>query len=62
MIWSLIRIILFIGTIALITFGIAFVIETGGEVRISVAAMEYSFSPLMAVIGITLLLLSLIHI
>jgi HemY protein len=59
MIWSLIRIILFIGTIALITFGIAFVIETGGEVRISVAAMEYSFSPLMAVIGITLLLISI---
>lgn len=58
MIWSLIRIILFIGVIALITFGISFLIETGGEVRISIAAMEYRFSPLMAVIGVVLLLLT----
>jgi HemY protein len=59
MIWSLVRIILFIGTIALITFGIVFVIETGGEVRVSVASMEYSFSPLMAMISMILLLLAI---
>jgi HemY protein len=58
MIWSLFRIILFICAIALITFGIAFVIETGGEVRVSVASMEYSFSPLVAVIIVLLLLAS----
>ena len=59
MIWSLIRIILFICVIALITFGIAFVIETGGEVRVSVASMEYSFSPLVAVIIVMVLLLAI---
>jgi len=59
MIWSLVRIILFIGVIALITFGIVFVIETGGEVRLSLAAKEYSFSPLMGVIGLVLLLAAL---
>lgn len=59
MIWSLIRIILFIGIIALVTFGIVFVIESGGEVRVSVASMEYSFSPLMAVIAIFLLLVTI---
>ncbi len=56
MIWSLLRIIFFICAIALITFGIAFVIETGGEVRVSVASMEYSFSPLVAVMIVLLLL------
>jgi HemY protein len=56
MIWSLIRIILFICAIALVTFGITYVIETGGEVRVSIASMEYSFSPLVAVILVLLLL------
>ncbi|KAB7614642.1 heme biosynthesis protein HemY [Amylibacter sp. SFDW26] len=59
MIWSLVRIILFIGIIALITFGIVFVIETGGEVRLSLAEKEYSFSPLIGVIGLVLLLAAL---
>jgi HemY protein len=58
MIWSLIRIILFICAIALVTFGITYVIETGGEVRVSIASMEYSFSPLIAVILVLLLLAS----
>jgi len=58
MIWSLVRIILFISAIALVTFGIVFVIDTGGEVRISIAAMEYSFSPLMAMIAVILLLVA----
>ena len=59
MIWSLVRIILFIGCIALITFGIVYVIETGGEVRVSFAAIEYSFSPMMAMIAVALLLVSI---
>ena len=58
MIWSLVRIILFISAIALVTFGIVFVIDTGGEVRVSIAAMEYSFSPLMAMIAVILLLVA----
>jgi HemY protein len=55
MIWSLVKIILFICAIALITFGIVFVMESGGEVRVSVANMEYSFTPLMAMIAVALL-------
>ena len=58
MIWSLVRIILFISAIALVTFGIVFLIDTGGEVRVSIAAMEYSFSPLMAMIAVILLLVA----
>ncbi len=58
MIWSLVRIILFICTIALITFGVVFLIDTGGEVRVSIAEMEYSFSPLMAAIAVILLLIT----
>ncbi len=56
MIWSLIRIILFICAIASVSFSIAYVIETGGEVRVSIASMEYSFSPLIAAILVLLLL------
>jgi len=58
MIGSLVRIILFISAIALVTFGIVFLIDTGGEVRVSIAAMEYSFSPLMAMIAVILLLVT----
>jgi len=58
MIGSLIRIVLFISAIALVTFGIVFLIDTGGEVRVSIAAMEYSFSPLMAMIAVILLLVA----
>jgi len=58
MIGSLVRIILFISAIALVTFGIVFLIDTGGEVRVSIAAMEYSFSPLMAMIAVILLLVA----
>lgn len=58
MIGSLVRIILFISVVALVTFGIVFLIETGGEVRVSIAAMEYSFSPLMAMIAVILLLVT----
>jgi HemY protein len=59
MIWSLIRIILFIGIIALVTFGIVFMIEQGGEVRLSIAANEYTFSPLVAAVGIILLIIAI---
>ncbi len=58
MIWSLVKIILFICAIALITFGVVFLIDAGGEVRVSIAAMEYSFSPLMAMIAVILLLVT----
>lgn len=58
MIGSLVRIILFICAIALVTFGVTFLMETGGEVRLTLGGKEYSFSPLMAVIGVVLLFIA----
>ena len=54
MLWSLIRIFLFIGLITAAAFGASFLIETGGEVRLSFGGTEYTFEPLIAVIGLAL--------
>ena len=56
MLWSLVRIFLFIGIITAAAFGASFLIETGGEVRLSFGGTEYTFEPLVALIGFLLLL------
>lgn len=56
MIGSLIRITAFIGLIALITYGVVFVIDAGGKMHVSIADTEYSFSPLMVIFCLALLL------
>jgi len=58
MLWSLIRIFLFIGIITAAAFGTAFLIENGGQVRLSFASTEYTFQPLIAIIGIVLFLVA----
>ncbi|MCP5075498.1 MAG: heme biosynthesis protein HemY [Rhodobacteraceae bacterium] len=57
MLWSLIRIFVFIGVITAAAFGASFLIETGGEVRLSFGGTEYTFEPLVALIGLVMLLL-----
>ncbi|MCP5085580.1 MAG: heme biosynthesis protein HemY [Rhodobacteraceae bacterium] len=57
MLWSLIRIFLFVGAITAAAFGAAFLLETGGEVRLSFGGVEYTFEPLVALIGLVVLLL-----
>lgn len=46
MIWSLIKILLFIGVAAALTWGASLVLETPGEVRIAFAGREIALSPL----------------
>ncbi len=58
MLWSLIRIFLFIGIITAAAFGTTFLIENGGEVRLSFAGTEYTFQPLVAIIIIALFLVA----
>lgn len=58
MIWSFVKIAFFVVFIAALTFALGFVIETGGEVRIAFGNVEFSLTPLMAVIGIVLIILS----
>jgi HemY protein len=56
MLWSLIRIFLFIGVITGAAFGVSFLIENGGQVRLSFAGTEYTFEPLIGLIVIALFL------
>ncbi|SPH23498.1 Lipopolysaccharide assembly protein B [Defluviimonas aquaemixtae] len=57
MIWSFIKIVLFVAVVAALTLGAAYLAETGGGIRISLANMEFSLGPIQALIGILLLLL-----
>ena len=59
MLWSLIKIVFFIALITALAFGAAFLIETGGEVRLSFGGTEYTFEPLVALIGLVLLMLAI---
>jgi HemY protein len=55
MIWSLIKVLLFVATIAALTFGAGVLLDTGGGIRIAVAGYEFTFGPLQAVIAALLL-------
>ena len=50
MIWSLIKVLLFVAAIAAITFGAGLLVDTGGGIQIAAAGYEFTFSPLQAVI------------
>jgi HemY protein len=51
MIWSLIKVLLFVATIAALTFGAGMLLDTGGGIRVAVAGYEFTFGPLQAVIA-----------
>jgi len=59
MIWSLVKVLLFITAIAGLTYGAGLLVDTGGGIRISFAAMEFTLGPLQTVIGLLLLMLGL---
>lgn len=51
MLWSLIKIVLFLGSVAALTLGAVYLTESTGGVRISVAKTEFNLGPLQAVIA-----------
>lgn len=55
MLWSLIKIVLFVVIIAALTLGAGFLMETEGGLRVSIANTEFSLGPLQAVIAMILL-------
>lgn len=59
MLWSLIKILVFVGLVAVATYGAGLLIETTGEVRIAFADVEYVLSPLLVVVALALLLLGM---
>lgn len=59
MLWSLIKIVLFIGIIAALTWGAGYLIETGGGVTVAVGTIEFNLGPLQAAIALLVLLVAL---
>ena len=56
MLWSLVKILVFVGVIVAVTLGLGMLLETSGGVRVSVANTEFTLSPLMAILGLVAML------
>ncbi|MCW3781531.1 heme biosynthesis protein HemY [Defluviimonas salinarum] len=59
MIWSFIKIVIFVAVVAALTLGAGYLAETGSGIRITLANMEFTLGPVQAVIGVLLLVLLL---
>lgn len=55
MLWSLVKILLFVAAIAGLTYGAGWLMESDGGVMITVAGVEYTLGPLQAVIALVAL-------
>lgn len=58
MLWSLIKIILFVGVVALLALGAGYLLESQGGVQVTVMGSEYTFGPLQSVIAIVTLVVA----
>lgn len=58
MIWSLIKVLLFVAAVAALTFGAGLLIDTASGVRVAIANIELNLGPLQAVILVLLLVLA----
>ncbi|MEZ5777046.1 MAG: heme biosynthesis HemY N-terminal domain-containing protein [Paracoccaceae bacterium] len=56
MIWSFVKIALFVAAVAVLALGVGYLAETGGGIRIAVANQEFTFGPLQAVIAMVVVL------
>ncbi|MEP3347155.1 MAG: heme biosynthesis HemY N-terminal domain-containing protein [Litoreibacter sp.] len=56
MLWSLVKILVFVAVIVAITLGLGMLLETSGGVRVSVANTEFTLTPLMTIIGLVVML------
>ncbi len=56
MLWSLLKILLFVCIVAALTLGAGALLETGGAVRLAIGATEFTLSPLAAVVAALILL------
>ncbi|MDO6523344.1 heme biosynthesis HemY N-terminal domain-containing protein [Shimia thalassica] len=56
MLWSLIKILLFVAAIAGLTYGAGYLMESEGGVMITVAGVEYTLGPLQSVIALVALI------
>ncbi len=58
MLWSLIKIVLFVAIVAALTLGAGYLLETDGGIRVSVANTEFNLGPLQAVIAMIALVVA----
>jgi HemY protein len=58
MLWSLIKIVLFVVAIAALTWGAGFLLESSGGLQVTVMGTEYSFGPLQSVIAVIFLVVA----
>lgn len=56
MLWSLIKIVLFVAAIALLAWGAGYLLESQGGIQITVMGQEYTFGPLESVIAVVVLI------
>ena len=59
MLWSIIKIVIFLALVVLVTFGVTYLLDYDGEVRIATAGVELNLTPLKAVMGLAVLILGL---
>lgn len=59
MLWSLIKILLFVTLIAALTLGAGYLMESDGGLRLAFAGIEMNLGPLQAVIGLVVLMIVL---
>ncbi len=55
MLWSLVKILVFVAVIAALTLGAEYLMESSGGVRITIAGTEYTFGPLQSALGAVVL-------
>ncbi|MEX0317097.1 MAG: heme biosynthesis protein HemY [Ruegeria sp.] len=58
MLWSLLKILVFVAIIGLLALGAGFLMETSGGVQITVAGIEYTLGPLQSVIAFVMLVVA----
>ena len=56
MIWSLLKVVLFVAVIAAVSFGADHLLDTEGGIRIAVAGWEFKLGPLQATVAMLVLL------
>ena len=59
MLWSFVKIVVFIGVIALLTLGAAYLSETEGGIRIAVGSIEFNLGPLQAFVAAVTLVVAI---
>jgi HemY protein len=58
MLWSLVKILVFVAVVAALALGAGYLLESSGGVQVTVAGTEYTFSPLQSVIAAIILVVA----